>query len=153
MKFRDPVTQIEIELSKSVSALLSQNRQKGFWSRERGGLLFASAGKDEIVRVCEATPPHPRDTCYRARLALDVSRCHQEIKEANDRGLWFVGYWHTHPERYPHISGDDITAFSANLRSPRIGITALLAIIVGTTGRPEEFSGFLVRHDRISKLV
>lgn len=116
-------------------------------------MLFAREGGSTLVDVCKATPPHRDDRATYASLVLDPKRCADEIRIANADGLWFVGYWHTHPEKLPHLSNDDIQAFESNLRSPAIGISAMLAIVVGSSGCPSDFSSYIVSHGRLTKLA
>lgn len=153
MRLQDPRSLVEFAISKSVIALLSKHRQWGFWSRERGGLLFAREIGTNAIEVCSASSPHRDDRATYASLILDPKRCADEICNANEAGLWFVGYWHTHPEKAPQLSNDDIRAFEQNLRSPAIGLSAMLAIVVGSSGHPSDFAYCLVSQGRAATLA
>jgi len=152
MNYQDPQTSAVIELAPDVIALLSAHKQWGFLSRERGGLLFLRHEPQDRIYVSQATAPHKRDKSTRTSLVLDPKRCSDEIRSANERELWFVGYWHTHPERLPRISSHDLIAFENCLASPAVGISAMLAVIVGSSGAPEEFSAYLIGNKKVTEL-
>lgn len=155
MIFSIPDSGYRIVLAGAVVKVLGRHRQRFAWNRERGGLLFADS--DEIsaqdVRIAEASPPHPRDRGSRYGLKLDHVRCVEEVREANRRGLVFVGYWHTHPERVPEISHQDISSFYENLREGSHGLTQLLAVIVGTRAEAAGMAGYLVSSQRETRLI
>jgi hypothetical protein len=115
-----------------VVDLFDSHRQTRIWQRERGGLLFVDVGIHDVAVIADASPPHPSDRSWWTSLALDHARCLKDIEVRFNKGLRFVGYWHTHPEAHPHISGPDIAAFAQNLRSPGIELRRMLAIVVGT---------------------
>ena len=153
MIYLDTDSGYTIRLADAVISLLRANRQRGRFAREKGGLLFAKSNQSAELLVSEASPPNKRDRSRRHALTLDPVRTKSEIENANARGLWFVGYWHTHPQPIPSISLDDIRAFSNNLRCDRIGIKALLAVIVGNQHDNQPFTTYLVTTDSVRELT
>lgn len=150
--YLDPDTSSRIALTSVVMTLLDQNRQLRVWHKERGGLLFVDIAVNDHVLVADASPPHRDDKAGRASLILDHDRCLDDINQRFPRGLRFVGYWHTHPERYPSLSGDDIYAFSRNLEKRGLGLDRMLAIVVGTSRDAHGFSASLVSKQQVRKL-
>ena len=126
---------LTVELTAKVITLMAQHRQLRFWHRERGGLLFASSigALDGRVALAEASPPHSRDRSGRTWLELDHQRCIEEIRDCFARGLHFVGYWHTHPERYPRLSSQDAVALRPLVNDPGIDLVRLIMIVVGNS--------------------
>src|SRR5690606_10229104 len=101
------------------------------------GILFAeSVGTSGHIEVCEASRPHPGDLAGWNWLELGHRRCLDEIGSRFERGLHFVGYWHTHPERRPRPSTRDVDAMRRNLEG--MSLEKLLAVIVGTSGDPAD---------------
>lgn len=150
--YEDPATSSRIELAPNVLALLDSKRQLKFWDKERGGLLFVDIGVQDRVLVADASPPHRLDKAGRASLVLDHGRCLEDIKERFESGLRFVGYWHTHPERVPSISGDDIYAFTRNLRDRGLRLRQMLALVVGILHGSDGISAYLVSNKRVRQL-
>lgn len=124
-----------VELSAHVIALMTQHRQLRFWHRERGGLLFAPSigASDGHVLLTEASPPHRHDRSGRTWLELDHRRCIEEIRHRFARGLHFVGYWHTHPERFPRLSSQDSVSLRPLMDDPGIDLVRLIMIVVGNS--------------------
>lgn len=135
---------VRFELAPDVVRLLIGHRQMSPWTRERGGLLFADPAYTDRVVITHATPPHRDDQATLSSLQLNPGRCQREVEDLNSKGLWFVGYWHTHPETKPQISGADRRAFTNNLNYQRMSLTAMLAIIVGNGRPPDCLSVYLV---------
>jgi hypothetical protein len=124
-----------VELTANVITLMAQHRQLRFWHRERGGLLFAPSigASDGRVVLADASPPHSRDRSGRMWLELDHRRCIEEIRDRFARGLHFVGYWHTHPERFPRLSSQDAVALRPLVDDPGIDLVRLIMIVIGNS--------------------
>ncbi|HBO9019095.1 Mov34/MPN/PAD-1 family protein [Pseudomonas aeruginosa] len=134
-------------VSHDVAKALRAYRQKG-WSEERGGQLFVDPSNPAGLALTLATPPHRADRSGRTWLELDDKRCHAEVKEANDKGLRLVGYWHTHPQVIPAISLDDIQSFSSFAVRHMEALPHPLAIIVGTSDEPNGIKAWSFRFGR-----
>lgn len=131
-QYRDPNGGLTVSIASPVLHLFDGSRQR-LWQRERGGALFAkSIGADGWLEVVEASSPHPDDRAGWNWLELSHQRCLDEIRERFARGLHFIGYWHTHPERLPKPSARDIASFHRNLQGGGIALRKLVAVIVGT---------------------
>lgn len=130
--YRDPKSGLIVSIAPPVLHLFEGSRQR-LWQRERGGVLFAeSVGSNGRLEIVEATVPHTHDRAGWNWLALDHQRCLDEISDRFTRGLHFVGYWHTHPERTPRPSARDVTVLQRNLLEGGVSLQKLIAVIVGT---------------------
>ncbi len=99
---------------------------------EGGALCFTSL--IQTVSFCLLQQaPHKADKAGRTWLELDPERCKKEIQEANALGLRLIGYWHTHPQVIPQISGADISSFSRFAQRYSQVLPHPVAIIVGTS--------------------
>ena len=135
-QYRDQDSDLTVSITSPVLRVFDGSRQR-LWQRERGGVLFAqSIGSDGHLEISEATGPHPKDRAGWNWLELDHQRCLDEISDRFSRGLHFIGYWHTHPERIPRPSARDFIVLQRNLQEGGIALRKLIAIIVGT-GRTE----------------
>jgi len=150
--FHDSSSDGIIELTASVVELLASFRQIRWREVERGGLLFANPDYVDRVVIDAASPPHPDDRATRNSLSLNHDRCIAEIRRANQDGRWFVGYWHTHPEKCPRISLSDRVSLDDNLRAGGHQLSALLAVLVGTDQGADGFSAYVIRDDSCQKL-
>ncbi len=87
-------------LEASVASFLMGQAQRGFTSRERIGQLYARDLSGPRVVVDAATRLDPRQSSF-ARVTFDAQRMAAERMAQFERGLHFVGLWHTHPEPDP----------------------------------------------------
>ncbi|MEN4558421.1 Mov34/MPN/PAD-1 family protein [Pantoea agglomerans] len=119
-------------VSHSVADTFRCNRQISE-KHERGGQLFVDLTHPDGIILSLATAPHKADKAGRTWLELDPERCKKEIQEANALGLRLIGYWHTHPQVIPQISGADISSFSRFAQRYSQVLPHPVAIIVGTS--------------------
>ena len=99
--------------------------------------MFVDLEQPAGVLLALATPPHPADRAGRHWLELDPDRCRDEIVRANDKGLRLVGYWHTHPQRVPCVSPQDLSSFSRFANQHGAQLPHPIAVIVGTSQAAE----------------
>ena len=127
---------VSLSVAASVAATLSSARQR-WWESERGGQLFVDLEHPAGVLLARATPPHPADRAGRHWLELNLDRCRDEIARANGEGLRLVGYWHTHPQRVPRVSPQDLSSFSRFANQHSAHLPQPIAVIVGTSKASE----------------
>lgn len=137
--FEAPDQSIRIIVDDDCVDHWARYRQTRLWHRESGGLLFApSVGAENgTVQITNVSGPNPGDRRSRYSLLLDYRQCLKDIGERFAEGLHFVGYWHTHPERHPSLSGIDRRAFAKNLHDGGLEIEKMIAIVVGNGTAPD----------------
>lgn len=146
-QWRWPSGGAELRVSRSVAEVLMAHRQRA-WQHERGGQLFVDATDPDGLLLTLATPPHPADRAGWTWLDLDPNRCRQEIAQANARRLRLVGYWHTHPQLVPRLSGTDIASFATFAATYATVLPCPLAIIVGKPDHPDGINAWSFRQGR-----
>jgi hypothetical protein len=146
-RWRWPEVDSELLVSQAVANMLNNHRQSGY-GVERGGQLFVNPASPAGLMLALATPPHRADRAAWSWLELDPERCRQEIESANAQGLRLVGYWHTHPQIVPAISPADKRSFSRFAARYAQDLPHPIAIIVGTSDRPEGIKAWSFRGDR-----
>lgn len=130
------------------------HRQRRFWQREAGGLLFAPSvgSQNGQVDIEVVTGPNPGDRRTRYSCALEHETCLADIAAQFEKGMKFVGYWHTHPEPEPSLSAVDRRAFAKNLIAGGLRIDRMLAAVVGNGNSMDTISVCLVTTDRVIEL-
>lgn len=132
MQFRSEEIALTVTLSPAVIEWFKQHRQTSWKHPEAGGQLFGLVNNNLwIVEAC--TGPRPTDIRASFRYCPDVSVENQEIMQMYNRGLHFLGDWHTHNQKQPKPSQQDIMS---TLRCYYKSITELpgfLMIVVGKT--------------------
>ena len=125
-------------LERSVVERLEAHRQLTLQHREAGGQLFASFSDDAII-IKEATGP--RRTDYRTRTSYrpDREAEQQEIIEHHERGLHYVGDWHTHPSPRPEPSDLDYRSIQETVRESTHQLDGFVLIVIGTLPAPDGF--------------
>lgn len=131
-----PALGISLHVHPSVVAVLESHRQEQ-GGHERGGQLFVDVMRPDGLWLIEATAPHPNDKSGPTWLEMDLHRCHEEIVKANANGLRLIGYWHSHPESVPALSGQDIQSLKKFSRQNTHQLPNPLAVIVGRSPSSE----------------
>lgn len=134
--FVDSQTGVSIRLHECVLNVFETAKQKRFFDKEQGGLLFALLEAEDEVLVCSATSEKIRNRSGRYWLKLDYSASLDAIEEHHAKGEVFIGYWHTHPQSDPAISPEDVRSFIKNVVDGGHGLCRLLALIVGDNSGP-----------------
>lgn len=120
-------------------AVFDRHRQVRCYHREAGGQLFGKViGKRWVVM--EATRPGKGDRRSRFSFLPDRNREQREINEMFDRGLVYLGDWHTHPEEYPSPSGRDLDTFRDIVGKSTHFLPGLVLCIIGWKSFPEGLS-------------
>ena len=112
-------------------------RQKTFYDKEAGGQLFVRKSRKDLYLEL-ATGPRPSDKRSRTSYIPDMKESQREINEQYERGLHFIGNWHTHPENKPSPSGIDVdTMKQCFCTAKQELLVGLILIIVGKNDFPE----------------
>lgn len=112
------------------------HRQKGWFSSEAGGQLFASFAENHLL-IVEATGPRKKDRRSRFSFLPHRPSEQKEISERYKRSqLHYVGDWHTHPEQKPHPSRRDTDSVAEIFSSSNHDLFGVLLIVVGTGDPP-----------------
>ncbi len=117
-------------LEASVARFLMGQAQRGFASRERIGQLYSRDLSGPRVVVDAATRLDPRQSSY-ARVTFDAQRMAAERLMQFERGLHFVGLWHTHPEPDPIPSELDRRLSEDHARAASDTLAGIVFMIVG----------------------
>lgn len=112
-----------------------RHRQRKWWHREAGGQLFARF-KLPHIEIVEATGP--RRTDWRTRYSYRPNRRaeQREIALRHERGLHFVGDWHTHPEDVPSPSFEDTDSIKESVAKSQHALNGFLLAIIGREAFP-----------------
>lgn len=120
-----------LAFSTGVIAHLLKQRQTKPWHKESGGQLFGRVTPYEIF-VVEATGPRSSDVRTRTSYKPDRRAEQVEIDERFQRGLFFLGDWHSHPEKFPSPSGTDSLSMTECFRKSKHSLPWFLLVIIGT---------------------
>lgn len=130
-----------------VVAHFAQNRQQRKIKTEIGGQLFGQFVNNE-VRVVSATGPSTLDKRGWSWFRPDKRTQNLEIKRLFEKGLHFVGDWHTHPESIPNPSFVDLESMKDCFKKSRHELKAFLMVIVGRADFPKGL--WVSLHDKAS---
>lgn len=125
-----------VRLLPLVLSHLNANKQRNWWTREAGGQLFATF-PGSFIEVSDVTGPRPTDRRSRYNYGPDQDAEQREIRERFDRGLHFVGDWHSHPQRFPRPSNIDLCSIQTSVEQSVHDLAGFLLVIVGRAGFPK----------------
>lgn len=92
--------------------------------------MFGTINADQVC-VTEATGPYAGDERSRYRYRSNPAAAQRAIEERHNRGLLYLGEWHTHAEDHPNASSLDNDAMHRLIGSSQLNSNALLMMIVG----------------------
>jgi integrative and conjugative element protein (TIGR02256 family) len=119
-----------------VARSFHRHRQFWPWSEEAGGQLFATLGNVEM-EVSKAKGPFSQDQRGRYFFRPDRQNENRVIENCFVEGLHYVGDWHTHPEKRPAASPEDLESIAECFKNSSHELVAFLLVIVGTNNPPE----------------
>jgi integrative and conjugative element protein (TIGR02256 family) len=109
---------------------LHQYRQLKFWQSEKGG-IFLGRYRGNYIEITDITLPQRHDISGR----FFFNRCsanHQKMAykhwKNSDSEITYIGEWHTHPEKFPTPSNQDINEWQSKLAD---NIESMFLCIIG----------------------
>jgi integrative and conjugative element protein (TIGR02256 family) len=135
LTYASPGSEELVVFGDEVLAIFQRYRQVGT-GREAGGQLFA-AFNGKTMSIESATEPNRWDR--RGRFSFMPSRIRErmDIRRMHKRNLHYVGDWHTHPERLPRPSSQDLRSIAECFEKSIKDIGTFLLVVVGTDPFPE----------------
>lgn len=127
---------LAVELSADALSTMLSHRQHGFFSKEAGGQMFATRSLN-FWRIEAVTGPRSKDRRGHSFFHPDRTAEQEEIYRFYDRGLEFVGDWHTHPEKIPRPSRDDMKSVGNVVRESVHDLPGVIMCIVGQKDPPD----------------
>lgn len=106
------VNKEKIKVCQNIIYILCEYIQKGFFSKEAGGILIGKENKsNENIIINHTTVPMPKDEMKHNRF-IRKDKGHIELfknlYKESDETLRYIGEWHTHPEAIPNFSCIDL---------------------------------------------
>jgi integrative and conjugative element protein (TIGR02256 family) len=120
----------QLQIAEPVLKHVARHRQLTPWSSEAGGQLFGLIDAEKIC-IVEVAGPYAGDERSRYRYRSNPVAAQRAIDERSNRGLLYLGEWHTHAEDYPNASGLDDKAMASLITSSSLNSSGLLMMIVG----------------------
>jgi len=125
-----------LELLPAVLAHFETHKQLKWSAKEAGGQLFACLEDPFCIRIVEGTGPRSTDKRSTYNYLPDRAAEKVEIKERFDRGLHFVGDWHTHKQKLPQPSDTDTRSIRELVRHSNHDLAGFVLIVVGQAPFP-----------------
>ncbi|MEM5497652.1 Mov34/MPN/PAD-1 family protein [Paraglaciecola mesophila] len=106
IRFRNQKLDLEILFSSEVIANMQCFRQTCL-KKEAGGLLFTNSFENNTIEIKFCSTPNKHD--LRSRLGFYPHKQEAQclINKKFNEGLYYVGDWHTHPQKIPVPSSKD----------------------------------------------
>lgn len=136
LEYRLPVRQQCVTFTDDVIRYLHDRRQCWSRSREAGGQLFAKFAGSEIV-ICRANGPDQTDKTGRFFFRPNRQKENVVIESYFQEGLHYVGDWHTHPEKYPTPSAEDLGSIAQCFEQSTHELLGFLLVVLGTADPPD----------------
>lgn len=126
---------VQVDVSADVLRHFQQHIQRRCFDKEAGGQLFAAIRRN-VWSVAVATGPRPSD--YRTRFGFRPDRAAEraEIQSLFEKGLHYVGDWHTHPQNVPRPSWLDLRSMKQMAEQSVHSLPGFLMAVVGRSDTP-----------------
>jgi integrative and conjugative element protein (TIGR02256 family) len=135
IKFNESSVGVTIIFSPEVIKHFSLHRQiERIY--EIGGQLFACFLPTGEVLIEKITGPREADTKLLNFFKPNKRLEQQEIDSLFKEGYHYVGDWHTHPEKLPSPSSEDINNIGNIFRKSRHSLNHFILVIVGQEEAP-----------------
>ncbi len=134
IEFWHPGVPFIVILRSAAAEAILRHRQRGWFSREAGGLLFGNVTAKGLT-VAEATPPQKKDRRSETSFTVDAPSAQAMIDERFTRGLIYLGEWHSHPFVVAKPSERDLTTMRSVYSDSTHKMAALVFAIVGKSER------------------
>ena len=137
LRFQLPFASGILELTPQALTHFDRYKQNKRWSREAGGQLFATFDEPSLIKVVDVTGPRKSDR--RSVFGFEPDRVAEkrEIAEFFERGLHFIGDWHTHPQSIPSPSSTDERSMREMVKSSSHNLPGFIMVIVGQAEFPQ----------------
>lgn len=122
---------LRIRFESAVVEFLEKHRQRNWFANERAGQLFGTID-GAIVTVAEATGPRRGDRANHISYNIDRKAAQREIDERYEKGLHYIGDWHTHPQKAPGPSMTDVLSMVRLFCTSSHQLNHVAMLIVGT---------------------
>ena len=122
-------------IDSEVVCYLSRKKQKRF-QFERGGILFAHFEEGKTI-VSLATGPYKKDLQRPFQYQPHKKSAQNDIESKFKEGLHYIGEWHTHPQKIPRPSQQDLNTLQHCYRRSKHILNFMVLIIVGQNQFPE----------------
>ncbi len=124
---------LRIRLEPNVIGFLEGHRQRNWFQNERAGQLFGTIDNNTII-VMEATGPRRGDRANHISYDINRGAAQREIDDRYEKGLHYIGDWHTHPQKTPGPSTTDILSMARLFCTSSHQLNFVAMLIVGTRG-------------------
>lgn len=134
-KYRFTTKKTELIINKEAVTVLHRYQQTTLFKKEGCGVLLGSLYADGCYSIEMATTPMRKDHRSRNTFKL-LDSGHQlfvdKFHEESDGELFYLGYWHSHPEKVPSPSNIDRVEWKKNHRKNINHSETLFYPIIGT---------------------
>lgn len=142
--FAIPHAAWHLTFTEDTLKFLRSHAQVRWLQRESVGQLFTDDLTKAQITVTSASRLQPRRASS-TRVTFDPEEAIRQREEALVKGLYCIGFWHTHPEKHPTPSGNDESLAKDHAQAARSVLNGLVFLIVGN--QPKLAEWYLAVHD------
>jgi len=127
--------QEKLVLQSEAVEYFSRRKQRKF-QFERGGILFAQFEEGRTV-ISLAAGPYKNDVKLPFQYRANKESAQKDIEKKFKDGFHYVGEWHTHPQKTPIPSSQDMDAIKCCYNKSEHKLDYFVLIIVGQSSFPK----------------
>ena len=125
-----------LEISHQTLETFRAHVQTGRNSKESVGQLYARDLTKNRIEIEFATVLRPTWATF-SKVKIDKNNASAERDAMFKKGFHCIGTWHTHPEKIPKPSGEDLAFGKDHTIAAKSQLTGVVFIIVGTHPFPQ----------------
>lgn len=134
--YRIPGAAWSLTLPTEAVMRLTSYAQRRWWSKESVGQLYSADLTGGVVQVDGVTKLRSNSSSHTG-VWLDIPAANDERVKFFNQGLHCLGFWHSHPQKVPEPSQDDIAMAADHARASKEVFSGIVFIIVGTEPPPD----------------
>jgi integrative and conjugative element protein (TIGR02256 family) len=126
-----------VTISHRVYRDMQAYRQTG-WRNETGGALAGYRRDDKVWMIAKLMHPSSKNKSGRTwlkRYLPDAQKFATRVYDESQGRFTYIGEWHTHPEKLPKPSHQDIGMLEDILKGSSPPLPFLFGLILGNTGK------------------
>jgi integrative and conjugative element protein (TIGR02256 family) len=128
---------LSVYFSEKAVNQLHQHKQTGS-KNEAGGFLFGDI-QSGVVTIQTVSTPNKADKRSRYGFSWNKDEANKTIQKNFNKGLHYLGDWHTHPCSQPTPSLDDIQAIRSTFLNSQHQLNYFIMLILGTKGIEQSY--------------
>lgn len=134
--YKIPGASWTLSFSQEALNIFTAHVQSGWKSKESVGQLYTRDLTGNVIEIEVATVLKPTWATF-SRVKISEKKAILERRTMFEKGFHCIGVWHTHLEKIPQPSDEDLRFAKDHAKAAQPHLTGIIFVIIGTTSFPD----------------